>query len=46
MLDQELAHRITAYADAVVAVDFVSVTAFGLAVADPDMRSGLAGGMS
>jgi len=44
MRDQELAHRIVGYADAVVAVDFLSVTAFGLAVADPDIRCSLAAG--
>ena len=46
MLDKDLAHRIVGYADAVVAVDFVSVTAFGLAVADPDIRCSLADGRS
>lgn len=44
MRDQELAHRIVGYADAVVAVDFLSVTAFGLAVADPDISCSLAQG--
>jgi hypothetical protein len=42
MHDREIAHRIVNYADAVVAVDFLSVTAFGLAAADPDILCSIA----
>ena len=44
MLDRELANRLVTYADAVVALVFVSVSAFALAVADPDIRCNLAEG--
>lgn len=43
MLDHELAKRLVGYADAMVALSFVSISAFGLAVADPDIRCSLAG---
>lgn len=43
MQDQELAARLVTYSDAVVALAFVGVSAFGIAVADPDVRCSLAG---
>lgn len=42
MLEHELAQRLVNYADAIVAFAFVGVSAFGIAVADPDIRCGLA----
>lgn len=43
MADRELAQRLVTYADAVVALAFVGVSAFGVAVADPDVQCNLAG---
>ncbi len=45
MQDSEVAKRLIGYADAVVALSFVSISAFGLAVADPDIRCSLAGAL-
>lgn len=43
MQDEELAKRLIGYADAVVAFAFVGISAFGIAIADPDIRCGLIG---
>ncbi len=46
MDDRALADRLVNYADALAAVSFVGTSGFSLAIADPDVRCSLQGGVT
>ena len=46
MDDRALADRLVTYADALVAVSFVGMSGFSIALADPDVRCSITGGLT